>query len=178
MRYVAFLRAVNVGGRRVVKMQDLKKAFESLPVKNVETFIASGNVIFDASVKDPAALERRTERCLRAALGYDVGTYIRSIDEVADIAHLRPFSQSALTHGAVVHVGFLPGAPGAAERRQLMSLVTDIDDFHVSQREVHWLCRMELAGSRSGGPPIDKVLGMRATYRNVRTVQRIAEKFR
>ena len=96
MKYVAFLRAVNVGGRRLVKMQDLKKAFESLPVKNVETFIASGNVIFDASVKDPAALERKTEKCLRAALGYDVGTYIRSIDEVAGIARPATVFEAAL----------------------------------------------------------------------------------
>jgi uncharacterized protein (DUF1697 family) len=146
-------------------------------VRNVETFIASGNVIFDASVKNPVALERKAEKCLRAALGYDVGTYIRSIDEVAEIARRRPFSESAFTHGAVVYVGLLPDAPGPAECRKLMALASDVDDFHVSQREVHWLCRMELQRSRSAGPPLEKVLGMRATLRNVRTLQRIAEKY-
>ena len=176
MRYVAFLRAVNVGGR-VVKMQDLKAAFETLPVKNVQTFIASGNVIFDASVKDAGALERKAERCLQKAFGYEVATYLRSIEEVAEIAGLEPFPAAAVSHGAEIYVGFLPAGPGAAECRKLRSLATEIHDFHVARREVFWLRRKDPAAPGFEAPPIEKALGMRATFRNVRTVQRIVKKF-
>ena len=63
-RYVAFLRAINVGGRRV-KMHHLRELFESLGFSNVETFIASGNVIFDSPAEDTRKLEQRIEDHLR-----------------------------------------------------------------------------------------------------------------
>ena len=176
MRYVAFLRAVNVGGR-VVKMPVLKKAFESLRLSNVETFIASGNVVFETTAADMLKLERRIERQLRGALGYEVTTFVRSVPEVSAIARLAPFPESALTHGAQIYVGFLAGEPERAARTHLLSLASAIDDFHLTRREVLWLCRKDLEGSRSVGPPFEKVLGMRATFRNARTVSRIAAKY-
>ncbi len=158
-------------------MQDLKKAFESLPVKNVETFIASGNVIFEAAVKDPSTLERKVESCLKKAFGYEVATFLRSIDQVVEIAGRKAFPPSALSHGPELYVGFMSACPGAAECKKLKSFVTEVHDFHVAGREVHWLIRKELAGPRFEGPPFEKILGMQATFRNVRTVERIAKKF-
>ena len=71
MKYVAFLRAINVGGH-TVKMDHLRNLFESMGFANVETFIASGNVIFDSKTKSTAALEMEIENQLQAALGYEV----------------------------------------------------------------------------------------------------------
>ena len=89
-RYVAFLRAINVGGRRV-KMDHLRKLFEALGTSNVETFIASGNVIFDSEADDPRVLERKIEDHLQESLGYEVATFVRSTSELAGIARYRPF---------------------------------------------------------------------------------------
>jgi uncharacterized protein (DUF1697 family) len=175
-RYVAFLRAVNVGGR-VIRMQELKTQFEALKFSNVNTFIASGNVIFESTERDSQKLERKIEGRLRAAFGYEVGTYVRSVEEVREIARRVPFPDSAFTHGAVVYVVFLPGVPDAAGRKKLAALATEIDEFHLAGREVHWLCRKELEGRRSSGPPLGKALGMAATVRNARTVARIAERY-
>ena len=85
-RYIAFLRAINVGGH-TVKMDALRELFEALGFEQVETFIASGNVIFETTETDTAALERRIETHLQAALGYAVATFLRSDAEVA--AQLR-----------------------------------------------------------------------------------------
>jgi uncharacterized protein (DUF1697 family) len=175
-KYVAFLRAVNVGGR-VIKMQELKKQFESLQFSNVETFIASGNVIFEAKERESAKLEKKIEARLRDAFGYEVGAYVRSAAEVSEIAGRNPFSASAFTNGAVVYVVFLPAAPDAAGNRKVQALANEIDEFYVAGREVHWLCRKELEGRRSAGPPLGKALGMAATVRNSRTVARIAQKY-
>lgn len=175
-KYVAFLRAVNVGGR-VIKMQELKKHFESLQFSNVETFIASGNVVFEAKERDSAKLERRIEARLRDGFGYEVGAYVRSVSEVSEIARRKPFPESAFTKGAVVYIAFFPNAPDAAAKRKVKALESEIDEFHVAGREVHWLCRKELEGRRSAGPPLGKVLGMQATVRNVRTVVRLAERY-
>ena len=175
-KYVAFLRAVNVGGR-VIKMQELKKVFDSLRFSNVETFIASGNVVFEAKAADSAKLERTIEAALRKAFGYDVTTFVRSVDEVRETAQLRPFPASAFTHGAIVYVAFLSSAPDTNGKRKIKALESDVDEFHVAGRELHWLCRKQLEGRRSAGPPLEKVLGVKATVRNVRTVVRIAERY-
>src|SRR5688500_14117045 len=84
-KYVAFLRAINVGGH-IVKMDRLRALFEELGFTNVETFIASGQVIFDTRATDTSKLEARIERHLRSALGYDVDTFIRTPAELTRIA--------------------------------------------------------------------------------------------
>ena len=81
-RYAAFLRAVNVGGR-VVKMDALKKIFESMGLADVETFIASGNVVF--SSKGVKGLDAKIAAGLEKALGYEVPTFVRTVGEIADL---------------------------------------------------------------------------------------------
>ena len=76
-RYIAFLRAINVGGH-TVKMDRLRQIFDSLGFSNVETFLASGNVVFETTAQDTAALETRITAGLRAALGYEVATFLRT----------------------------------------------------------------------------------------------------
>jgi uncharacterized protein (DUF1697 family) len=77
-KFVAFLRAINVGGH-LVKMDELRGLFEALGFTNVETFIASGNVIFDSKATNVKSLERKIEKHLEASLGYAVTTFIRSV---------------------------------------------------------------------------------------------------
>lgn len=79
--HIAFLRAVNVGGR-VVKMERLRAVFAELRFANVRTYIQSGNVFFDAKASDRAALQRRIEARLEKELGYDVEAMVRTVDEV------------------------------------------------------------------------------------------------
>ena len=92
-RFVAFLRAINVGGH-VVKMDQLRQLFEALGFAKVETFIASGNVIFEAKSKDTNALQRRIEKHLHQALGYEVVTFLRTLEELDKVANHRPFVES------------------------------------------------------------------------------------
>ena len=93
-RYIAFLRAINVGGH-TVKMDRLRQHFESLGFANVETFIASGNVVFETTAMDTAALETRIAAALHAALGYEVATFIRTEAELSGIAEYQPFPPAA-----------------------------------------------------------------------------------
>src|SRR5262245_62250290 len=112
MRLVAFLRGINVGGH-VVKMDALKKPFEALGFTGVETFIASGNVIFESRSAPTAALERKIEAKLEAALGYEVRTFLRSAEEVAAVARQRPFAEARVRKAHALYVGFLAEAPPA-----------------------------------------------------------------
>ena len=84
-RLIAFLRAINVGGHTVT-MARLREEFEGLGFTDVETFIASGNVIFTSRSNDFARLEKKIEARLRAAFGFEVATFVRTNAEVAAVA--------------------------------------------------------------------------------------------
>ena len=87
---VAFLRAVNLGSHRKVAMADLRREFEGLGFDDVSTFVNSGNVIFSTGRRG-RALERAIEERLRAAIGFDVPTYVRTAAEVHELLAAEPF---------------------------------------------------------------------------------------
>ena len=177
MRCVAFLRAINVGGRNAVKMDRLKQLFEDAGLRNVETFIASGNVIFDAGAKKPAALERSIEKMLNAALGYEVATFVRTCAELRDIAAHMPFPASAIGRSAAFNVAFLGAPPDAGAKKSLMALQTKLDDFHLTEREIYWLSAARQSDSKISNAVFEKTLGCRATMRSITTIRKMAEKY-
>jgi uncharacterized protein (DUF1697 family) len=171
--YVAFLRAINVGGH-TVKMDPLRRLFEAMGFSNVETFIASGYVIFDATLTDTSALERQIEVSLREALGYEVATFIRTASEVAEIAHFQPF-KDAEDH--TLYIAFLAAPAGNETKQKLLSFTNEVDEFHVTGREVYWLCRKKMSESAFSGALLEKTLRMQATLRNSTTVRKIAARY-
>jgi uncharacterized protein (DUF1697 family) len=177
MRLIAFLRAINVGGH-VVKMDRLRGMFEALGFSGVETFIASGNVVFETRMADTAMLERKIESHLRKALGYEVATFLRSADEVAEVAKYRPFTSSGLdADGNSLYVAFLPAPPERQARKKLLTFRTDDDDLHTHRREVYWLRRKSMSESAFSGALLEKTVGMKATMRNVTTIRRLAARY-
>jgi uncharacterized protein (DUF1697 family) len=175
-KHIAFLRAINVGGH-TVKMDALRQLFESLGFSNVETFIASGNVIFEAKAGNTKTLEKKIENCLKESLGYEVATFIRTDAEVAEIAQYKPFPQSQLDAAGALNIGFLADPLDDATTQKLPSLRTEIDDFHVHGREIYWLCKKKQSESKISNVTIEKALGVKATLRGVNTVKRLAEKY-
>lgn len=169
-RYAAFLRAINIGGRRV-KMDVLRGHFERLGFRDVATHIASGNVIFDAPLA-PDALVRRIEDGLRDALGWDVATFVRSGPELDAILGRAPFGADA----GDPFIGFLRRAPTPAEAAALGALETAADGLRVVEREVHWL-RRSRTDSAISYARVEKALGQAATFRGQATVDAIAARF-
>lgn len=132
---IAFLRAINVGGH-TVKMERLRALFEELGLAKVETFIASGNVIFESPLEDAASLEKQIEGHLKAALGYEVATFLRTPSELAGIASYQPFPQAELD-GNNLYISFLQAAPNGDALDKVMALRTPLDDFHAHGRELY-----------------------------------------
>jgi uncharacterized protein (DUF1697 family) len=175
-RYIAFLRAINVGGH-TVKMDALRQLFESLGYSGVETFIASGNVVFETMAEDTRALEKEIENQLREALGFEVTTFIRTEAELAEIAEYKPFRQSDLDEAVALNVAFLADPLDAEPEQKLMALRTEIDDFHVHGREIYWSCRLKQSESTFSNAVLEKTLGRRATFRGIGTIRKMAAKY-
>lgn len=176
-RYIAFLRAINVGGH-TVKMADLRVLFERLGFRNVETFIASGNVIFEAPVGNLVQLEEQIGRQLQKALGYEATAFIRTPSELAAIVAFEAFPREEIeSPGATLFVVFLPAAPKDSVRRDLRAFRSEFDEFVVNGREVYWLCRTNLSDSPYSRPLLTKTLGVPATVRNMNTVRKLSAKY-
>ena len=176
-RYVAFLRAINVGGARTVKMDVLRLAFESLGFSAVSSYIASGNVIFETPLRRTLVLENRIEEALMQRLGYDVTPFIRTGPELHDIIAYRAFPKSALAAGDQVGILFLSAPLSPRLQRAILAIQTPADEFRVHGREVFWVRHRSAGNAEYATLALEKALDQPFTVRSVRTVQKIAEKY-
>ncbi len=176
-RFIAFLRAINAGYGRTVKMRVLRELFESLGFSDVETFIASGNVVFDSRIKNTRALERKIEAGLREALYYPVAVFIRTQAELIEIANYEPFPPQKLSGSPDLNVIFLLNPPDARVSQQVSALSTGTAEFCVHGRQVYWLRHRNQAGEVFPGLLLDKTLPQPFTIRSMRTVQRMTLKY-
>ena len=175
-RYIAFLRAINVGGH-IVRMETLRDLFSAHGFANVETFIASGNVIFESKAAADKKLELAIERRLESALGYSVAVFVRSDAEVRAISTYQPFSSTALKTSQSLNVGFLRDPLSPSALKALMSLKTPIDDFHVQGRELYWLCRKRQSESTFSNKVFERAIQGTATFRSASTIAKLAAKY-
>jgi uncharacterized protein (DUF1697 family) len=157
-------------------MDRLRADFESCKLKNVRTFIASGNVIFESPLKDAALLEKTIEGTLGKSLGYEVATFLRTGDEMVAAAAHAPFGPGEIA-GASIYVAFLKEQLGREGTRRILALRTDLDDLDVRGREIYWLRRNARERAGEPGPPLERVLTGPATTRNITTVKKIAAKY-
>ena len=167
-RRIAFLRAINVGGH-VVKMDHLRKLFTSFGFDNVETLIASGNVILDAQSASTAKVEDQIEAGLLGELGYEVVTMVRSPRELAAVVAHRPFSLETSV------VGFLKQAPTAAATKEALAWEIDDEEIAFRGKELYWRHGGRMSESALGKIKVERTLGP-MTMRNLTTVAKIAAK--
>ncbi len=176
LRFIAFLRAINVGGGRTVKMMSLRRVFESLGFSEVTTFIASGNVVFETTTKNTGMLEKKIERSLREVLGYPVATFVRTDAELAEIANYNPFRQSKSDTAGEFNIIFLANPLDAKSSQKVMALNTDTDEFRVHRREIYWL-RRKKSNSTFSTVPLGQTLSALFTIRSSKTIKKIAVKY-
>ena len=175
-QYIAFLRAINVGGH-FTKMEALRGHFAALGLDHVETFINSGNVIFETRAAKTASLEKKIEAALQVALGYQVNTFLRSAAELAEIAAYPPPLPPLPAKGGL-YLAFVQAPPGAPVQAKLAALETAGDKFHVHDRHVYWWRDGGYSDSPlSASGRFEKLLGVPTTVRNTTTVHKLAAKY-
>lgn len=172
-RHVALLRAINVGGH-IVKMDALRAHCEGCGLSNVETFIASGNVIFDSRA-GAASLESKIEKQLRAKLGYDVATFIRSMAELQAVVKTAASKREDAKN---VYVGFMRAPLSPDAQKGVLALASKGEQFLFSGREIYWMTPSNMLDSKFSYAALEKLAKSPATFRNITTVTKIAEKYR
>jgi uncharacterized protein (DUF1697 family) len=172
MRYFAFLRAINVGGRFVNK-DKLREPFIAHGLSDVETFITSGNVIFRGTARAVAKLESELETRCAALFGFKSEVFIRTRAEIVSIQAFDAFPGQSVAKPADLFVSFVQGSLPADAIERLMKLRNTIDDYCVAGREVYWLRREP--GSKFTGAVLERALKQPATMRNMNTLARLLE---
>ena len=175
MRYIAFLRGINLGNRRL-PMSKLRALFEQLDFREIETFIASGNVIFTTATSTTPKLEKQIATHLQSSFGYAVDTFIRTAAQVSEIATFNPFpadnNPSYKTHVAFLHKKLPPAIASALE-----SVRTDYDHFLVRDAEFFWLTRGPMSQSKVWTLPEVKRIDLPScTMRNMTSLRKLAAK--
>lgn len=174
-RHVALFRALNVGGH-TVKMDRLRDICTDAGLAGVETFIASGNILFEPDRRTPATIEALLEDALHTELGYEVVTFVRTADELAGLVAANPYADVELTGSGCVAVGLLKAPPPAATVEAVRAESTAVDTLDVLGRELWWCARQG-----QGRPSIDNKAWRRMrlppmTVRNLTTVTKLAAK--
>lgn len=173
-QYIALLRGINVGGHRV-KMPELRAIFSGLGFQQVESFIASGNLSFEAAGR-PAELQKQIEQALETALGYAVPTCLRTRAEIAAIAEHQPFGAELLVAGHTLSVIFLLTPPAPDLQAVLKAAETAYDRFQLEGQEIYWLCQGKTSDSLVNWKTLNPQLPQ-ATVRNATTVRKLAAKY-
>ena len=176
MRYAAFLRGINVSGRRV-KGPALCAPLEQLGLEDVETFRASGNLVFTAGKTAAGKLTARIEDALESALGYDVAVFLRTPAQIRDIAAQKPFSAAQVrASDGKLQVSLLPRRPTPAKRKTILAMATKHDPLSFGDRELYGLPSGGMMDSDLDLDAIDRLLGP-TTRRTMGTIALMAEKY-
>ena len=175
-RYVALLGSINVGGNQL-KMADLKATLEKRGFANVATVVASGNVLFDHTRAGDARLEREIADAVKEEFGIDTFAAVRTKSELADALEESPFAGKG--EDKFVHVHFLEGQPSQAKFAQLAAdhEGRGREKLAAGTRALHIDYVDGVGSSKLTAAFVARRLGSRGTARNVRSIQRIIEKF-
>ncbi len=173
IRYVAFLRGINVGGRNIVKMENLRKIFQSLEFDDVRTYIQSGNVLFSTEETRSGTIVQKIENTLLTQLGFEVKTIIRTAAHLENLLKQKPFGKEKPSEKLKLYVTFTGEELSVMPSLPLISSNRDLEVFRIVGRDLFTLSR-EFKG-RFGFPNnfIEDQLRIKATTRNWETIRKM-----
>jgi len=172
---ICMLRAVNVGGRNMIKMDALKSLCVSLKLKDPQTYVQSGNIVFSTTEKDPAKLSNRIQDAIEKAHGFRPGVMLRTVAELQKVVERNPFaSRSGIEPGRLV-VNFLSGDPGKEAREKALDIKIGPEEMHLVGREAYIYFPTGQGRSKFPWAAIERALGTSSTGRNWNSVTKLLE---
>jgi len=169
------LRGINVSGQKKIRMQELKDLYESMGLQEVQTYIQSGNVIFQCADLDMADLKNRIEGTIQAAYGYSVAVLIRTPDEFRRLVENNPLSGEKNIDLTRLQVTFLSASPEKWPMEKIEETKAESENCFISGREIYLYCPEGYGKTRLSTNFFEKKLKVSATTRNWKTVNKLLE---
>ena len=174
-KYVALLRGINMFGKTSIRMAALQEWIAELGFDAVETYIQSGNLVFETRERSAPKIGRAIRAAILERSSFDVPVMIRTRREFAAAAAANPFRAAAARDPKSVCVGFLSAKPKAAGLEALRAIDARGDRFECVGREIYLHFRNGSARTKLLSIVIERKLGVDATLRNWRTMQKLCE---
>jgi uncharacterized protein (DUF1697 family) len=176
---IAMLRGVNLGLHRRLKMDELCAVCVSLKLRDVQTYVQSGNIIFRTDDRDLATLTKRLERAIERRFGFQSDVILRTASELRAVIAKNPFAKRRGIEPKKLLVTFLAADPGEDARILLRKIKTEPEELWIDGREMYVYYPNGMARPKLAWPAIERVLKTSGTGRNWNSVinmLQIAEK--
>ena len=173
--YISLLRGINVSGQNKIKMDDLKRLFESLNLKNIRTYIQSGNVVFEDDYTDSGILGKIIEDKILKDIGFKVSVIIRNHEQLKNILLNNPFLTKENEDVSALYVTFLAEQPNAPTVEKISEINTVTDEFRLIGRDIYLFCPDGYGRTKLNNSFFERKLKLKATTRNWRTINELNE---
>jgi uncharacterized protein (DUF1697 family) len=172
---ISMLRGVNVGGHNMIKMEALRALYESLGLKDPQTYVQSGNVVFRTKGQDLAALARRIENAIERSFGFRPAVIVRTPAELRDVIARNPFATRRGIDPSRLLVTFLVSDPTAEAREQILKIKAEPEELRINGRDLYTYYPNGMARPKLSWARIEKTLKTSGTGRNWNTVTKLLE---
>jgi uncharacterized protein (DUF1697 family) len=172
---ISMLRGVNVGGHNRIKMDALRALYESLKLRNPQTYIQSGNVIFETRQDDLVRLSRQIQEGIETTFGFRPEVILRTKSEMRAVIARNPFSKRRNIDPSRLLVSFLVSEPNAEGREKVLSIKTDPEELRIDGRELYIYFPNGMARPKFSWAAVERILKIPGTGRNWNSVTKMLE---
>lgn len=174
-KYIAILRGINVSGSKMIKMDDLKLSMKELNFQNIETYIQSGNLVFENAKMEQQKLALLITDIIRKNFGFNVPVIVKSADELIAVSNHNPFTIKRNESIDKLHVTFFQEEPEKELKDKLVGIKSDDDEFILIGNVVYLFCPNGYGRTKLTNNFFEEKLKISATTRNWKTVIKLAE---
>lgn len=167
--YIALFRGINVGGKNILPMKELRVLLEDLGCKNVRTYIQSGNVVFDGKKKQTDKLPKKISNEILKNYGFEPNVLLLAQSELQNAVANNPFPTD---DGRKLHVFFLYDRPTKPDIEKLNSIKIKTEQFKLHERVFYFYAPDGIGRSKIASN-VERCLGVSATGRNWNTVGKL-----
>ena len=171
--YICILRGINVSGSKIIKMDSLRKMCNDLKFKNAQTYIQSGNIIFQAKETDCQVLEGRIAKQILADFGYEVPVMVKKQSELKVVLQSNPFVIEQKKDPSKLHVTFLSHEPAKESLEKIKGGNYAADEYIFVGRVVYLFCPEGYGQTKLNNNFLESKLKVRATTRNWNTISEL-----
>jgi uncharacterized protein (DUF1697 family) len=173
--YIALLRGVNLQSYNRIKMDALRTVCESIKLRDVQTYIQSGNIVFRSKETNEVKLAERLERAIEAEFGCRPPVILRTTSQWKEAMARNPFASRSGIEPAKLLVHFLAGDPGKEAREKAGAIPAAPEELHMFERELFIHFPNGMARPKLSMPAVERALKITGSGRNWNTVLKLLE---
>ena len=171
--FIALLRGINVSGQKKIKMADLRAHLEELDLRNIRTYVQSGNVIFESKEPDATFLERQIEKKILEKYGFEVVVMVKMTRELLYVLENNPFIKSGGKDTSRLYVTFLSNIPDQEQLRKLETVNYSPEEFILDGKNIYFFSPQGYGKAKMNNNFFEQKLKVDATTRNWNTVNKL-----